>query len=472
MIREFSSIFDFAFRALDVLVLIVVTNFLESMIPELMPEQLYRSVFVYGLALVVVVFPLFDLYRSWRGMSLLKESKFVFGAWITVLVVFNIFILILANPEQREVLVPYCLFGIHGFIIWALVCVVSLVIARVLLRYFLRYQRNNGSNTRNVVVLGAGDLGKSAIETIRQNSWVGYRILGFFDDDPKKQDSIISGVKVIGSLDDLRSYALTHRVDVVFIALPMGAEKRSKEIVDEMKDSTADILLVPNMRNMQMLSLSVTELAGLPIINVSSTPMNSPLNVVLKWIEDKVLAFFILVLISPVLVAVALGVKFTSQGPVLFKQRRYGLNGEEIWVYKFRSMSVCEDGGSIKQATRNDSRVTPFGAFLRSTSLDELPQFFNVLQGRMSIVGPRPHAVAHNEEYRKIVDSYMLRHKVKPGVTGWAQINGWRGETDTLEKMQKRVEFDLYYLSNWSLFLDLKIVFLTIFKGFMNSNAY
>jgi putative colanic acid biosynthesis UDP-glucose lipid carrier transferase len=189
-------------------------------------------------------------------------------------------------------------------------------------------------------------------------------------------------------------------------------------------------------------------------------------------VEDLALATIILVLTSPLLCWIAIKVKWSSPGPVIFKQKRYGINGKEIKVYKFRSMTTQDDGSIIKQATKGDSRVTPFGAFIRRTSLDELPQFINVLQGKMSIVGPRPHAIAHNEQYRKLVPKYMQRHLVKPGITGWAQINGWRGETDTLEKMEKRVEFDLHYINNWSLWFDLRIIFLTIFKGFVDKNAY
>ncbi len=192
----------------------------------------------------------------------------------------------------------------------------------------------------------------------------------------------------------------------------------------------------------------------------------------LKRIEDLVLGSLILLLISPVMALVALGVRLSSPGPVLFKQDRYGLGGKRIQVWKFRSMRVMENDAVVTQATRDDPRVTPFGAFLRRTSLDELPQFFNVIQGSMSIVGPRPHAVAHNEQYRSLVDRYMLRHKVKPGITGLAQINGFRGETDTLDKMEMRVKFDLKYIQYWSLWLDLKIIFLTVFKGFVGASAY
>jgi putative colanic acid biosynthesis UDP-glucose lipid carrier transferase len=206
-------------------------------------------------------------------------------------------------------------------------------------------------------------------------------------------------------------------------------------------------------------------------VAVCETPFYG-INGVLKRASDIILASAILILITPLMLAIAIAIKHQSPGPVLFKQRRYGLDGREIMVYKFRSMSVAEDGDQIRQATRNDSRVTPFGAFLRRTSLDELPQFINVLEGKMSIVGPRPHAVAHNEQYRKLINGYMIRHKVRPGITGWAQVNGLRGETDTLEKMEKRVEYDLAYLRNWSLLWDFEIILKTLLVVCKKQNAY
>ena len=236
-------------------------------------------------------------------------------------------------------------------------------------------------------------------------------------------------------------------------------------------DTTVNIRLVPDIFGFSLLNHSITEIAGLPVIELTSSPMNTG-NSIIKSIEDKVLASLILILISPIMLLVAIGVKMSSSGPVFFRQRRYGLSGESIWVWKFRSMTVCEDDAAFKQATANDKRVTKFGAFIRRTSLDELPQFINVLQGQMSIVGPRPHPVKLNEEFRQLIPKYMLRHIVKPGITGWAQINGYRGETETLEKMEQRIVYDLYYIDNWSLWLDLKIIFLTVFKGFIDKNAY
>ena len=231
------------------------------------------------------------------------------------------------------------------------------------------------------------------------------------------------------------------------------------------------VYLIPDLFMFDLLHARSESINGLATISIFDTPMDGP-NAVLKRIEDVVLASLILLLIAVPMLLIAIAVKLTSRGPVLFRQTRYGMDGRPIRVWKFRSMTVMEDGAAVTQASRNDCRITPLGAFLRRTSLDELPQFFNVLLGDMSVVGPRPHAVAHNEQYRRQVSRYMLRHKVKPGITGWAQVNGWRGETDTLEKMQKRIEFDLDYIENWSVWWDLKIVLLTLFKGFVHRNAY
>lgn len=239
-----------------------------------------------------------------------------------------------------------------------------------------------------------------------------------------------------------------------------------------LRNETADIRFLPRGDELRLLNHRSSDIGGLHTIDLSCTPLSGSFSAI-KRIEDVLLSLIILLLITPLCLLIALAIKLTSPGPVLFKQMRNGLDGQQIKVYKFRSMRVHkEQTGMVTQAKKNDNRLTPIGAQLRRTSLDELPQFWNVLQGRMSIVGPRPHALAHNQYYEDLVESYMRRHKVKPGITGWAQVNGLRGETDTLEKMQKRVDHDLWYIDNWSLWLDIKIIFLTVFKGFVNKNAY
>lgn len=276
---------------------------------------------------------------------------------------------------------------------------------------------------------------------------------------------------VLGRLPDLCGYIKQKRIELIYIALPMVQESRIIKLLDDLRDTTASVYFVPDIFVFDLIQARVAQVNGIPVLAVCETPFHG-LRGVLKRMSDLVLGSLILLAAAPVMLLIALAVKVSSPGPVLFKQRRYGLGGEEIVVYKFRSMSVCEDGDHVPQARRSDPRVTRLGAFLRRTSLDELPQFINVLQGRMSIVGPRPHAVAHNEAYRRLIKGYMVRHKVKPGVTGWAQVNGLRGETDSLDKMRSRIEYDLDYLRQWSLWLDLKIIWKTLLVVIRDRNAY
>ncbi|MFT3857773.1 MAG: undecaprenyl-phosphate glucose phosphotransferase [Aquabacterium sp.] len=262
-----------------------------------------------------------------------------------------------------------------------------------------------------------------------------------------------------------------HGVHEVYITLPLGSQPRIVELLEAVQGTTASLYFVPDVFGISIIQGRLQDMNGVPVVGICETPFTGT-NELVKRVSDIILGSIILVLISPILLAVAIGVKLSSPGPIIFKQRRNGLDGEEIVVYKFRSMRTQDNGPVVKQATKDDPRITPFGAFIRKTSLDELPQFINVLQGRMSIVGPRPHAVAHNEEYRRLIKAYMVRHKVRPGITGWAQVNGYRGETETIEKMQARVEYDLEYLRNWSLGLDLQIVIRTVRLMLFDRNAY
>jgi putative colanic acid biosynthesis UDP-glucose lipid carrier transferase len=276
---------------------------------------------------------------------------------------------------------------------------------------------------------------------------------------------------LLGSVEELADYVKKNRVDLIYVTLPMSSQPRIMKLCNELRDTTASIYFVPDIFVFDLIQGRMDSIGGIPVMAVCETPFFG-VNAMVKRLSDIVLATLILILISPALLAIAAIVKLTSPGPALFKQRRYGLDGREVIVYKFRSMRVAEDGPVVKQAKKDDPRVTPFGAFMRRTSLDELPQFINVLQGRMSIVGPRPHAIAHNEQYRKLVKGYMLRHKVRPGITGWAQVNGMRGETETVDKMMMRIEYDLEYLRHWSLKLDLQIIWRTIFVVLGKQNAY
>jgi putative colanic acid biosynthesis UDP-glucose lipid carrier transferase len=320
---------------------------------------------------------------------------------------------------------------------------------------------------RVAVIAGAGSLGRKLAERIGASPYLGVRVAGFFDD--LAEGGAAPGL--LGSLEQVAEYAKTHRVDLIYVTLPMASQARILRLLDELRDTTASVYFTPDIFLFDLIQARTDAIGGIPVLALCETPFCG-LNGALKRASDIVLATLILVAIAPALAAIAIGVKLSSPGPVLFRQRRYGLDGREIVVYKFRSMKVTEDGPVVRQATKNDSRVTRFGAFLRRTSADELPQFINVLQGRMSVVGPRPHAVAHNEQYRRLIKSYMIRHKVRPGITGWAQVNGLRGETDTVEKMKARIEYDLDYLRNWSLKLDLAIIWKTVFVVLGKQNAY
>ena len=324
---------------------------------------------------------------------------------------------------------------------------------------------------REVVIVGMNNQGVSLAENIAASTYSGIELRGFFDDRNEGRRSEQGKYRLLGKIDDLAEYVKKHRIQLIYLSLPMIARPRVLQILDDLKDTTASIYFVPDMFITDLIQGRSDFVCGVNVISVCDTPFRG-LNGFLKRLSDIVLSLVILILIAPVMMAIAVMVKFTSPGPAIFKQRRYGLDGEQISVYKFRSMAVAEDGSAIEQARRNDMRVTRLGAFLRKTSLDELPQFFNVLQGRMSIVGPRPHAVAHNELYRTLIKGYMVRHKVRPGITGWAQVNGYRGETDTLNKMQARIDYDLDYLRNWSLQLDLFIVLKTIKLVFKDGAAY
>jgi putative colanic acid biosynthesis UDP-glucose lipid carrier transferase len=302
------------------------------------------------------------------------------------------------------------------------------------------------------------------------SAYVPARLLGFFDDrSPGRLPT--DKFTLLGKLEDLPRYVNENRVDLIYLSLPMATQSRILRLLEELRDTTASIYFVPDTFVTDLVQGRVDMVEDIPVVAVCETPF-SGMNGLIKRLSDVVFSLLILTAISPVLLVIAALVKLGSPGPVIFRQRRYGLNGEEIIVYKFRSMTVCEDGGNVPQAQRNDKRITPLGAFLRRTSLDELPQFINVLQGRMSIVGPRPHAVSHNELYRKLIRGYMVRHKVKPGITGWAQVNGFRGETDTVDKMQNRIDCDLEYLRNWSLRLDVLIILKTVVVVFKDEHAY
>lgn len=335
----------------------------------------------------------------------------------------------------------------------------------------LRWRATLPELRRPAVIIGANQMGVRVAEMLIGRKAFGHDFLGFFEDRDRSRLALPDHLQIVGPLAELPGFIESHGVKDVFITLPLTSQPRILNLMSALENTTASLHFVPDVFGVSIIQGRLTDMGGIPVVGLLVTPFDG-INGFVKRVSDVVLSILILILISPILALVAVGVKLSSPGPVIFRQRRTGLDGEVIEVYKFRSMTTQDNGPVVQQATRNDPRITKFGAFIRKTSLDELPQFVNVLQGRMSIVGPRPHAVAHNEQYRKIVKAYMARHKVKPGITGWAQVNGLRGETDTLDKMARRVEYDLEYLRNWSLGLDLLIIARTAKLMVFDHKAY
>jgi len=399
-----------------------------------------------------------DFYRSWRGNKLSLELFMIIKNWtLSVIIVFFI-------------LSIFPILHIDDFVFyqWYVSVCIGFVIFRGLIRLSIGLLRKLGYNRRSVAIVGTMPDGIKLFKSFQEQTWLGFVVKGIYDDEELDN---FDGIPYAGDLNKLVEDAKLGKIDRIYIALGIENELKIKHVVRELTDTTCSVLLIPDLFTFNILQSRTEEINGVPVVPLFDTPLNG-INMVFKRLEDIVVSILIITLISPILLIIACAVKISSPGPVFFRQIRYGMDGKPIRVWKFRSMTVMENDSNVKQATKNDIRVTKVGKFLRSTSLDELPQFFNVLFGQMSVVGPRPHAVSHNEQYRSLIQGYMLRHKVKPGITGLAQINGWRGETDTLEKMEKRIEFDLLYIRGWSIWLDLKIIFLTVFKGFINKSAY
>ncbi|MDD2767377.1 MAG: undecaprenyl-phosphate glucose phosphotransferase [Methylococcus sp.] len=358
-----------------------------------------------------------------------------------------------------------------GFVAWAALTPFILLFGQLAVGPMVRWYFRRYGEHRKAVIVGVTEMGVKLADAIHSQSFLRTDVLGYFEDRHGDRTADPGELPVLGGTSSLAEYLRTHEVHAVYITLPIARQPRILELLDGLKDSTVSVYFVPDLFMTDLLQASWDTLAGIPVMAVCESPFIG-VRGLSKRVLDILGSIVALVLLAPVMALIALAVRLSSPGPALFKQRRYGEDGEAIFVYKFRSMTVCEDGGKVVQAKQGDARITPLGAFLRRTSLDELPQFLNVLQGTMSLVGPRPHAVAHNELYRGLIKGYMVRHKVKPGITGWAQVNGLRGETETVDKMAARIRYDLEYLRNWSLWLDMWILLKTVGVVFKQKNAY
>jgi len=461
MLRAYMPVISVMVRLID-LVLIVLSLYLPFKIYGVNAFELeYSMAAALGLVMFFLLSEPFGLYRADRGAPMSAAAKNLALVWTAVVLV-----LLLAGYMTKTSQT----FSRVVVASWIAVAPLCMFAWRICAALAAGYFRRKGYNKRRVAVAGAGKLGESVLQGLAERPWLGMDVVGLFDDDPAKLGKTVSGTKVLGPIDQALDMAESKEVDIVVVTLPLREELRVSRIISRLSDTTASLYIVPDVLSYSMLKSRWMELNGLPVVSLFDTPAHGFQSLV-KRIEDVVLALVMLVLASPLMLLIALGIKLDSKGKVLFRQKRYGLDGREIVVLKFRTMRAHADD-TAAQARRGDARVTRIGHILRQASLDELPQLFNVLMGEMSIVGPRPHAAPHNEHYRKLIFGYMTRHMVKPGITGWAQVNGWRGETEILDKMRKRVEFDMWYIRNWNLWLDFKIIGLTLVKGFINKNAY
>lgn len=420
----------------------------------------YEVLALLACASVVASVSLFGAYASWRGKYRIEMLGRVFFAWsFAFLAILALLVLSKKGQDFSRLWIAYAYLS----------SLLITIILRLSIYSLLGYLRKQGFNQKRVLLIGSPMSAEQIRGRINQQGSSGFLLFAAFD---KQFNHLFGSELLIEKLEELEKILKQYDIPEVWFSLPLKDSDFLDQALFALRHSTVNVRYVPDMSGFRLLNHQLTNIAGMPTIDLSSSPLDG-VSGTLKRFEDVVLALSIILLISPLLCLIAIAVKLSSKGPILFKQFRHGADGKPIKVYKFRSMYVHkEEAGQIQQATKNDARVTPLGNFLRKTSLDELPQFYNVLQGRMSVVGPRPHAIAHNEYYKELVESYMQRHKVKPGITGWAQVNGLRGETETIDKMQKRVEFDLYYINNWSLTFDIKIVFMTVFKVLGGENAY
>lgn len=459
-LREYASALSITARFLDVLCV-----FLGGLIAyfiafgNLTLPISYRIAILIGVLLSVIVFSFSGLYRSWRGQGWFNQARILTVSLASVIII----LVTIAYLTNTSLLFSRLWMGL-----WVICSLSMLLLFRFSLNHLLRILRASGFNRRKIIIIGAGDLGTRVARALNNASWAGIQIMGFIDDNLDIEDKEIDGIKILGSIDKLQEIVVRSEIDEVWVALPLRAERRVKDILHELRHNTAAVRFVPDIFGMHLLNHSIVDVAGFPVLNITESPMFG-LNRFVKFLEDKVIAGIILVLISPLLLIISLGVKLSSPGPVFYRQERVSWNGKPFMMMKFRSMPIdSESKTGAVWAKSGEDRATKFGAFLRRTSLDELPQFIDVLKGNMSIVGPRPERPIFVDQFKEEVPRYMKKHMMKAGITGWAQVNGWRGNTD----LHKRIEHDLYYIDNWSFWFDIKIILLTLFKGFVHKNAY
>lgn len=461
LIRPYSGLFTVAQRLLDVFAIVLARLIACWVYPESWHTG-HTVIALCGILAFTVTSDGNNVYRSWRAVPLPEQLRAVLWSWALTAPLLLLWLFVSKTTADHSRFIN---------VVWFALAPAFMCAWRAAERAVLARARMNGANSRTAGIIGATRMGLRLTEQLKDPTH-GIRLRGTYD--ARTSDRVakyLGDSNLVGDIDQAVQDARNGLLDFVYITLPLRAESRISETIAQLADTTATVQVVTDFSVFDLLHSRWSSVGDIPTVSVFDTPFSG----VAGWtkrVEDLVLGTLLLLLFTPVMLGIALVIKCTSRGPVLFRQTRYGLNGRPIRVCKFRTMTVLEDGGTVTQAKRGDSRITKVGAFLRATSLDELPQFWNVVCGEMSIVGPRPHAVAHNETYRSLIHGYMLRHKVKPGITGWAQVNGCRGETDTVSKMRERVKFDLEYIDNWKLSWDLKIIVQTAMTVVRDKNAY
>ncbi len=462
-IEPSQSLNDTVFRIIDAACIFAALR-LAVYATETMPNEFFWLVGAVGAVLFNIISGFCGMYRNWRGAAVEREAMCGLTTWFFTFVALLGLGYATSLPDQ---------IARSTTVYWFVFTAAFIASNRIIIRAMQRMVRKHGLNSRQYAIVGITELAFQLVENIDSSPEMGLSLHGFYDDRPSSRTPAVPDKMSgrVGDLDQLVEAARNREIEQIFITFPMRAEDRIRAVLNRLSDSTATVYLVPDFFVFELLHSRWTNIGGLPAVSIFEKPFYG-VDGAVKRVMDIVLAAFGLLLFALPMAFIAVLIKRTSPGPVFFRQRRYGLDGREIHVWKFRSMTVCEDGDSVTQAKKHDTRVTRIGAFLRTSSLDEIPQLFNVLGGGMSLVGPRPHATAHNEHYRALIQGYMLRHKVRPGITGLAQVNGCRGETDTLDKMQRRIEFDHRYIREWSVWMDVRILLQTVLVVLSRDDAY
>jgi len=415
--------------------------------------------FAWIVPVVIACFFFLGIYSPMRNKTFTREAALIVRAHLVgIALIYGLLVVLGTELGYLERLTTFGLFGLY-----------FLLLERYLVRRTLRYFRGRGYNMKHILIVGAGRIGNAFAEKIQNSKELGYNIIGFLDDDRRLHDTEVQSIPVLGGGDLLGVFLANNNVDEVIIALPASAYARYDEIVQTCEKEGTRVRIIPHFHDSLPINPKIDELDGIPLLTIRSNPLDDPFKSFLKRSFDLLVSFVAIVVTSPIMLAIAVGVKISSPGPILFRQERIGLNNRPFQMYKFRSMRMDNpDIASTRWTTEDDPRKTRFGSFIRKTSFDELPQFFNVLLGDMSVVGPRPERPFFVNKFKENVPHYMVKHQVKPGITGWAQVNGWRGDTS----IERRIECDIYYIENWDVFFDVKIMFATVFKGMVCRNAY